>query len=277
MKAQPVDGIPRAAARRPRQAGDARRRKTTSSTSCSSPTRTTPSCASPTAAACTGSRSTRCRRRSRGSRGKPIVNMLPLEEGEKINAVLPRRRSFADDHYVFMATARARSRRRRSRSSRGRARPASSPSTSTRDDRLIGAALTDGKHDVMLFASARQGGALRRERRAPDGPHRARRARHEARRPGRRGHRAAHRRARGRSLTATENGYGKRTPVEDTRHGRGSQGVIGIQTSERNGRLVGALQVAPDDEIMLITRPARSCARRSPRSRRWAATRKACA
>jgi DNA gyrase subunit A len=91
----------------------------------------------------------------RASRGKPIVNMFPLQPDEKITVVLPLTgefRSFPADHYIFMGTAWARSRRRRSTSSATRARPASSRSTWTRATILIGAALTDGKHDVMLFS-----------------------------------------------------------------------------------------------------------------------------
>ena len=144
----------------------------------------------------------------------------------------------------------ARSRRRRSPTSRGRARPASSPSISTDGDRLIGVALTDGKHDVMLFSSG--GKAVRFDE-------------NDVRPMGRNAHGV-----RGMMLdkgqkvismlvaedetqsvlTATENGYGKRTPiVEYTRHGRGTKGMIAIQQSSRNGQVVGAALVRPDDEV----------------------------
>ena len=195
---------------------------------------------------------------SRSSRGRPIVNMFPLQPGEKINVVLPLTgefRSFPADHYVFMATAHGHGQEdQRSTSSATRARPASSPSTSTPGDYLIGAALTDGTHDVMLFSDG--GKAVRFDE-------------NDVRPMGRNA-----RGVRGMTLddgqsviamlvaedetqsvlTATENGYGKRTSiVEYTRHGRGTKGMIAIQQSERNGKVVAATLVRADDEIMLIT------------------------
>ncbi len=182
---------------------------------------------------------------SRTSRGKPIVNLLPLEEGEKINAILPVK-EFAEDQFIFMATANgtvkktplsdfrqpAQGRHHRRQSGRGRL-----------PDRR-GADRRQARRDAVL--RRRQGGAFRRGRCASDGSCNARRARHEAGR-GRQGDRAAGGRRRKQTvLTATENGYGKRTPIaEYTRHGRGTQGMIAIQTSERNGKVVAATLVTP--------------------------------
>ncbi len=205
---------------------------------------------------------------SRGSRGRPIVNMFPLQEGEKINVVLALTgdaRTFPENQYVFMAT------------SMGTVKKTSLDEFSNprkggiiavnldEGDFLIGAALTDGKHDVMLFSDG--GKAVRfdendvrplgrsargvrgmmiedhqsviamlvSEQENPDAP-------------------ADEVKARASVLTATENGYGKRTSItEYTRHGRGTKGMIAIQQSERNGKVVAATLVHADDEIMLIT------------------------
>jgi DNA gyrase subunit A len=205
---------------------------------------------------------------SRGSRGRPIVNMFPLQEGEKINVVLAltgAARTFPDNQYVFMAT------------SMGTVKKTSLDEFSNprkggiiavnldEGDFLVGAALTDGKHDVMLFSDG--GKAVRfdendvrplgrsargvrgmmiedhqsviamlvSEQENPDAP-------------------SDEVKARASVLTATENGYGKRTSItEYTRHGRGTKGMIAIQQSERNGKVVAATLVHADDEIMLIT------------------------
>ncbi len=205
---------------------------------------------------------------SRGSRGRPIVNMFPLQEGEKINVVLAltgEARTFPENQYVFMAT------------SMGTVKKTSLDEFSNprkggiiavnldEGDFLIGAALTDGQHDVMLFSDG--GKAVRfdendvrplgrsargvrgmmiedhqsviamlvSEQENPDAP-------------------ADEAKARASVLTATENGYGKRTSIaEYTRHGRGTKGMIAIQQSERNGKVVAATLVHADDEIMLIT------------------------
>jgi DNA gyrase subunit A len=205
---------------------------------------------------------------SRGSRGRPIVNMFPLQEGEKINVVLAltgAARTFPDNQYVFMAT------------SMGTVKKTSLDEFSNprkggiiavnldEGDFLVGAALTDGKHDVMLFSDG--GKAVRfdendvrplgrsargvrgmmiedhqsviamlvSEQENPDVP-------------------VDEVKARASVLTATENGYGKRTSItEYTRHGRGTKGMIAIQQSERNGKVVAATLVHADDEIMLIT------------------------
>ncbi len=205
---------------------------------------------------------------SRGSRGRPIVNMFPLQEGEKINVVLAltgQARTFPDNQYVFMAT------------SMGTVKKTSLDEFSNprkggiiavnldEGDFLIGAALTDGQHDVMLFSDG--GKAVRfdendvrplgrsargvrgmmiedhqsviamlvSEQENPDAP-------------------ADEAKSRASVLTATENGYGKRTSISEyTRHGRGTKGMIAIQQSERNGKVVAATLVQADDEIMLIT------------------------
>ncbi|WP_019431255.1 DNA gyrase subunit A [Limnohabitans sp. Rim47] len=194
---------------------------------------------------------------SRGSRGRPIVNMFPLQEGEKINVVLAltgEARTFPENQYVFMGT------------SMGTVKKTSLDEFSNprkggiiavnldEGDFLIGAALTDGKHDVMLFSDG--GKAVRFDE-------------NDVRPLGR-----SARGVRGMMieesqsviamlvagdetqsvLTATENGYGKRTSItEYTRHGRGTKGMIAIQQSERNGKVVAATLVHADDEIMLIT------------------------
>jgi DNA gyrase subunit A len=189
---------------------------------------------------------------TRISRGKPIVNLLPLEAGEQINAILPVK-EFSEDKFVFFATT----------DGTVKKTPLSdfaNPRTKgiiainlDEGDFLIGVALTDGKHDVMLFSDG--GKAVRFE----EG---------DVRSMGRvtRGVRGMNLSKGGKViallvaeneqqsvLTATENGFGKRTPIaEYTRHGRGTQGMIAIQTSERNGKVVAATLVQPDDEIMLI-------------------------
>ena len=194
---------------------------------------------------------------SRGSRGKPIVNMFPLAEGEKINVVLPLTgefRSFPADHFVFMATSMGTVKKTALDEFNNPRKGGIIAVNLDEGDYLIGAALTDGQHDVMLFSDGGKAVRFHEEDVRPLG-------------------RAA-RGVRGMSLeanqsviamlvaedetqsvlTATENGYGKRTPiVEYTRHGRGTKGMIAIQQSERNGKVVAATLVHSDDEIMLIT------------------------
>ena len=194
---------------------------------------------------------------SRTSRGKPIVNMFPLQDGEKITVILPLsgvNRSFPEDHYVFMATSLGTVKKTPLKDF-SNPRKAGIIAVDLDDgDFLIGAALTDGKHDVMLFSDS--GKAVRFDE-------------NDVRPMGR-----TARGVRGMNLdeaqqviallvaeneqqsvlTATENGYGKRTPIlEYTRHGRGTKGMIAIQTSERNGKVVAATLVEAADEIMLIT------------------------
>ncbi|MFM2397933.1 MAG: gyrase subunit [Pseudomonadota bacterium] len=190
---------------------------------------------------------------SRASRGKPIVNLFPLAEGEKINVVLPVKQ-FSDDHYVFMATSLG-TVKKTPLSEFSNPRKAGIIAVDLDEgDFLIGAALTDGQHDVMLFSDS--GKAVRFDE-------------NDVRPMGR-----TARGVRGMMLeegqqviallvaedeqqsvlTACVNGYGKRTPIiEYTRHGRGTKGMIAIQTSERNGKVVSACLVHESDEIMLIT------------------------
>jgi len=190
---------------------------------------------------------------SRTSRGKPIVNMFPLEQGEKITAVVPVK-EFHHDHYVFMATASG-TVKKTPLDEFSRPRPSGIIAVGLDEgDYLVGAALTDGKYDVMLFSS--EGKAVRFEE--SDVRPMGRQA------TGVRGMKLGEGRrvvcmlaANDESksvLTATEYGFGKRTPIaEYPRHGRGGQGVIAIQTSERNGSLVGAVLVDDNDEVMLIS------------------------
>src|SRR5690349_6885262 len=184
---------------------------------------------------------------SRTSRGKPIVNMFPLESGEKITAVVPVK-EFDQDHYVFMATSQG-TVKKTPLDEFSRPRPSGIIAVGLDEgDYLVGAALTDGKYDVMLFSS--EGKAVRFEE--SDVRPMGRQA------TGVRGMRlgegqrvvcmlAANNESKG-VLTATENGFGKRTALgEYPRHGRGGQGVISIQTSERNGNVVGAVLVEEHD------------------------------
>ena len=187
-----------------------------------------------------------------GARGRPIVNLLPLEENERINAVLPIN-EFDDQKHVIFATRQGTVKKTRlSAFSRPRANGIIAVEL-REDDRLIGARITLGEQDVMLFS--RSGKAIRF-------------AETDVRTMGRTAAGVRGLRLSGADdevialsipdkdlmLIATENGYGKRTPLSDFPvQSRGGQGVIAIQTSARNGRVVGALQVSRDDEIMLIS------------------------
>ena len=190
---------------------------------------------------------------SRTSRGKPIVNLLKMDEVERINAILPVR-EFREDRYVFFATQEGVV-KKTTLADYSRPRPSGIIAVDLDEgDCLIGVALTDGKHDIMLFSN--EGKAVRFDE-------------NDVRPMGRgaRGVRGMNLAKGGKViallvaenetqsvLTATEHGYGKRTSiVEYTRHGRGTQGMIAIQTSERNGKVVAATLVSTDDEIMLIT------------------------
>jgi DNA gyrase subunit A len=204
---------------------------------------------------------------SRGSRGRPIVNMFPLQEGEKINVVLPLtgdNRVFPADHFVFMATSMGTVKKTTLDEFSNPRKMGIIAVVLDEGDFLIGAALTDGKHDVMLFSDG--GKAVRFDENdvrptgrnsrgvrgmmvedstkviamlvAPDDQQIANET--ETTRTS--------------VLCATQNGYGKRTSItEYTRHGRGTKGMIAIQQSERNGKVVAATLVHADDEIMLIT------------------------
>src|SRR5512143_3691131 len=187
----------------------------------------------------------------RAARGKPIVNLLPLEEGERITAILPIR-EFEADKYIFMATT---SGTVKKTPLEDFSRPRSTGIIAVElleDDQLVNVALTDGKSDIMLFTSDGKVIRFKEDDVRPMG----RVAR------GVRGVRLADKQrgtalivaAEGDVLTATENGYGKRTAISEYPvHGRGGQGVIAIQTSERNGNVVGAVLVGNEDEIMLIS------------------------
>ncbi len=187
------------------------------------------------------------------SRGKPIVNLMQLEEGEKINAILPVK-EFDEQHFVFMATALGTVKKTPLTDfSRPRAAGIIAVDLDP-DDYLVGVAITDGKHDVMLFSDEGKAVRFAEDDVRPMG--RTARGVRGMRLP--EGQRViAMLVAENESqsvLTATENGFGKRTPIaEYTRHGRGGQGMIAIQTSVRNGRVVSAALVNPDDELMLIT------------------------
>jgi DNA gyrase subunit A len=190
---------------------------------------------------------------TRNSRGRPIVNMFPLIEGEKITVVLPVK-AFVEDRYVFMATALGVV-KKCSLTDFGNRRTAGIIAVDLDDgDHLIGAALTDGKHDVMLFSDS--GKAVRFDENDVRAMGRlARGVRGMMLEDGKRVIALLVAESEQQSvLTATENGYGKRTPVSEyTRHGRGTKGMIAISTSERNGRVVAATLVEEKDEIMLIT------------------------
>jgi DNA gyrase subunit A len=187
---------------------------------------------------------------SRGSRGKPIVNLLPLEAGERINAVLPIK-DYAEDSFVFMATSGG-TVKKTSLSQFSRPRTNGIIAIDLRDDKLVDVAITDGSAEILLVASSGKSIRFKESDVRPMGRGAA----------GVRGIKLTEDHEvigltiirDGLILTATENGYGKRTAVGDFPvQGRGGQGVIAIQTSERNGRTVGAAQVNEDDEIMLIS------------------------
>ena len=190
---------------------------------------------------------------ARGSRGRPIVNMFPLVDGEKITVILPVK-EFSEDRFVFMATSRGTVKKTPLSDFSNPRKTGIIAVGLDEGDYLVGVDLTDGKHDVMLFSDS--GKAVRFDE-------------NDVRPMGRNA-----RGVRGMMLedgqnviallvagdetqsvlTATENGFGKRTSiVEYTRHGRGTKGMIAIQTSSRNGKVVGAVLVTPSDEIMLIT------------------------
>jgi DNA gyrase subunit A len=187
----------------------------------------------------------------RGSRGKPMVNLLPLEEGEKINAVLPIKQ-YDDDHFVFMATSQG-TVKKTPLSAFSRPRASGIIAVGLDEgDRLVGVALTDGRREVILSSSGGKSIRFHEEEVRPMG--------REA--TGVRGIKLAEGQelislivvGDGLILTASANGYGKLTPLEDfPAHGRGGQGVIALQTTERNGEMVAALQVNSEHELMLIS------------------------
>jgi DNA gyrase subunit A len=188
---------------------------------------------------------------SRGSRGKPIVNLLPLEEGERINAVLPIR-EYEEGHFVFMATS-AGTVKKTPLNQFSRPRSSGIIAIDLRDDdKLVSVEITDGQADVLLVAS--HGKSIRFSEADVRPMGRAAAGVRGIKLPGGEEVIALSILREGLILTATENGYGKRTPIDDFPvQGRGGQGVIAIQTTARNGKTVGALQVADEDEVMLIS------------------------
>jgi DNA gyrase subunit A len=192
---------------------------------------------------------------SRGARGKPIVNVFPLEEGEHISAILPVS-EFDDDHFVFMATKHATVKRVRL-SDFSRPRANGIIAVDLRDgDELVGTALTNGEQDVMLFADG--GKAIRfKESDVRVMGRQACGVRGMRLQEGQKVISMQIAKPEALILTATENGYGKCTPVDDySTINRGGQGVISIKTSERNGQVVSALSVVPEQEVVLITNKA---------------------
>jgi len=188
---------------------------------------------------------------SRGSRGKPIVNLLPLEDGERINAVLPIKQ-FDEDCFVFMATS-AGTVKKTPLSQFSRPRASGIIAIDLRNgDKLVDAAITDGKQDILLVASSGKSIRFHESDVRPMG--RGAAGVRGIKMPGDHEVIGLSIVKDGLVLTATENGYGKRTEIEDFPvQGRGGQGVIAIQTTKRNGRTVGMLQVGDDDEMMLIS------------------------
>ena len=190
---------------------------------------------------------------TRNSRGKPIVNLFPLVEGEKITAVLPIK-EFDEEHFVFMATSEG-TVKKTALTAFSNPRKAGIIAVNLDDgDHLIGVAITDGQCDVMLFSDAGKAVRFAETDVRPMGRD-ARGVRGMTLEDGQAVIAMLVAKDESQSvLTATENGYGKRTPVaEYTRHGRGTKGMIAIQTSDRNGKLVGAVLVEPNDEVMLIS------------------------
>ena len=188
---------------------------------------------------------------SRASRGKPFVNLLPLEQDEKINALLSVR-EYSEDKFVFMATSSGTVKKTPLTEFSYQLAKGKIAIDLRDNDTLVGVALTDGQQNVLLFNSDGKAVCFNETDVRPMGRTAA----------GVRGMRLQEGQkiisliiaAEGTVLNITENGYGKRTRLEEfTQHKRGGQGLIAIQTSERNGSVVGAVLVNDHDEIMLIT------------------------
>lgn len=193
---------------------------------------------------------------SSASKGRPIVNMLELVDDEKVTVVLPiSDEDYTKDLYVFMATARGTVKKTPIADFKNQRRAGIIALNLVEDDLFIGAAITDGNHDVMLFSD--EGKAVRFSEQ-------------DVRSMGRTATGVRGMRIEGDAkviamlvakdeedltvLTATENGFGKRTAISEyTKHGRGTKGMIAIQTTERNGKVVAAILVKEDDEIILLT------------------------
>ncbi len=193
---------------------------------------------------------------TRVSRGKPIINLFPLEAGEKITAVLPTA-TFDEEHYIFMATAMG-TVKKTALTAFANPRKAGIIAVGLDEgDHLIGVAITNGQCDVMLFSDAGKAVRFDEDDVRPMGRE-ARGVRGMALEDGQRVISMLVAESEAYSvLTATQNGFGKRTGIaEYTRHGRGTKGMIAIQTSERNGNVVGAVLVGQGDtreEVMLIS------------------------
>ena len=188
----------------------------------------------------------------RNSRGRPVVNLLPLDEGERITSILPVA-EYTEGHYIFMATANG-TVKKTALTDFSRQRSVGLRALELDEgDVLVGTAITDGESDVVLVSSA--GKAVRFAESAVRAMGRTAR--------GVRGIRLEDDqrlislmipKLEGRVLTVSENGYGKRTALDEFPvKGRGTRGVIGMQTSDRNGQLVGAIQVVEGDQMMLIS------------------------
>ena len=189
---------------------------------------------------------------SRTSRGKPIVNILPLDEGEQITSMLPIK-GYSDNHFIFMATANG-TVKKTELTSFSRPRSVGLKALELDEgDVLVGTAVTDGEQDIMLISSSGKAIRFKESDVRPMG----RTARGVKGIKLAKGHTMIELiipEAGKHILCVSENGYGKRTEVgEFPVYGRGGQGVIAMQTSERNGNLVGAAQVFVGDEIMLIS------------------------
>lgn len=189
---------------------------------------------------------------SRNSRGRPMVNLLPLEDGERVTSILPVE-DYTEGHFIFMATANG-TVKKTELTNFARQRSVGLRALELEEgDVLVGTAITDGSCEVMLFSSEGKTARFREEDVRPMG----RTAR------GVRGIRLGegHRmisliipQEGGKVLTVSEHGYGKRTDIaEFPTKGRGNKGVIAMSTSDRNGKLVGAAQVFEGDELMLIS------------------------
>lgn len=189
---------------------------------------------------------------SRTSRGKPIINLLPLEEGERITSLLPVS-DYPEDHFVFMATANG-TVKKTPMTNFARQRSVGLRAIELDEgDHLVGTAITDGNHDVMLVSSSGKAIRFNESDVRPMG-RTARGVRGIKLVPGAKMISLIIPDADKYVLTVSENGYGKRTASADfPLYGRGGQGVIGMQASKRNGQVVGAVQVADHDEIMLIS------------------------
>jgi DNA gyrase subunit A len=191
----------------------------------------------------------------RTARGRPIVNLLPLREDEKIHAILPVN-EYLEGHYIFMATAHGTVKKTPLVDFSRPRKDGIMAIDLDENDYLIGVALTDGKQDVLLFTDA--GKVIRfQEDKVRAMGRTARGVRGVKLGEGQKVISLIIAQPGGEILTVTENGYGKRTPIEEHRvTGRGGQGIIAIKESDRNGKMVAALQVTPQDEVMLITNRA---------------------